>query len=54
MWSIGCILGEMILKKAIFPGATTVEQIELIMGTIEQPLWSGMYFLFFALPGDVM
>ena len=24
MWSVGCILGEMILKKAVFPGTSTL------------------------------
>ena len=27
MWSVGCILGEMYLGKAIFPGTSTLNQI---------------------------
>ncbi|XP_018322946.1 mitogen-activated protein kinase 15 isoform X2 [Agrilus planipennis] len=37
MWSIGCILGEMLLGKPIFPGTSTVNQVERIMSTIESP-----------------
>jgi mitogen-activated protein kinase 15 len=28
MWSVGCILGELILGKPIFPGTSTLNQIE--------------------------
>lgn len=31
MWSIGCILGEMYYGKAIFPGNSTLNQIERIL-----------------------
>jgi len=31
MWSVGCILGEMICGKAIFPGASTMNQLERIL-----------------------
>lgn len=31
MWSLGCILGEMIRGKPIFPGSSTVNQIERIV-----------------------
>jgi mitogen-activated protein kinase 15 len=27
MWSVGCILGELILGKAMFPGNSTLNQI---------------------------
>ncbi|XP_054276561.1 mitogen-activated protein kinase 15 [Macrosteles quadrilineatus] len=37
MWSIGCILAEMILGKPLFPGSSTVNQVEKIMATIEPP-----------------
>ncbi|GAB1599419.1 extracellular signal-regulated kinase 2-like [Argonauta hians] len=37
MWSLGCILGEMLLGKPLFPGASTINQIEIIMSTIEPP-----------------
>jgi len=31
MWSVGCILGEMIIGKAVFPGASTMNQLEKIL-----------------------
>ena len=34
VWSVGCILGEMIHGKAIFPGKSTLNQIELIVKLI--------------------
>jgi len=34
MWSVGCILGEMLHGKAIFPGKSTLNQIELIIKLI--------------------
>lgn len=27
MWSVGCILGEMLLGKAVFPGSSTINQV---------------------------
>ncbi|XP_019409296.1 PREDICTED: mitogen-activated protein kinase 15 isoform X2 [Crocodylus porosus] len=37
MWSIGCILGEMLLGKPLFPGTSTVNQIEKILSVIPAP-----------------
>lgn len=37
MWSVGCILGELIRGKAIFPGKSTVNQIELILDLLGKP-----------------
>ncbi|XP_046385257.1 mitogen-activated protein kinase 15 [Ischnura elegans] len=37
MWSLGCILAEMLLGKPIFPGSSTINQVELIMNTIPKP-----------------
>ncbi|CAD8176316.1 unnamed protein product [Paramecium pentaurelia] len=37
MWSIGCILGEMILGKAIFPGTSTMNQVEMILEILGTP-----------------
>lgn len=28
MWSIGCMIGEMILGKALFSGTSTINQLE--------------------------
>ncbi|KAK0419815.1 hypothetical protein QR680_014337 [Steinernema hermaphroditum] len=37
MWSLGCILAEMIIGRALFPGTSTINQIERIMNTIIRP-----------------
>lgn len=37
MWSLGCILGEMLLGKPLFPGTSTLDQIEKIMTIIPTP-----------------
>ncbi|XP_077362201.1 mitogen-activated protein kinase 15 [Festucalex cinctus] len=37
MWSLGCILGEMLLGKALFRGTSTINQIEKIMSSIPHP-----------------
>jgi len=31
MWAVGCILGEMLVGKPVFPGASTINQLELII-----------------------
>lgn len=41
MWSIGCILGEMLLGKPLFPGTSTINQIEKIMSAIPHPSTEG-------------
>ncbi|KAK4467257.1 hypothetical protein MN116_009031, partial [Schistosoma mekongi] len=37
MWSLGCILGKMLLSKALFPGTSTINQIEIIISVMERP-----------------
>jgi mitogen-activated protein kinase 15 len=37
MWSIGCILAEMYTGKAIFPGTSTLNQIERIIELLGRP-----------------
>ena len=37
MWSLGCILGEMLLEKPLFPGSSTLNQIEKILADIPTP-----------------
>jgi len=37
MWSMGCILGEIILGKPIFPGTSTLNQIDRIMVITGRP-----------------
>ncbi|XP_071964033.1 extracellular signal-regulated kinase 2-like isoform X2 [Antedon mediterranea] len=37
MWSVGCILAELLKGKPLFPGTSTFNQIERIMSLIERP-----------------
>ncbi|KTG39105.1 hypothetical protein cypCar_00010050 [Cyprinus carpio] len=49
MWSIGCILGEMLLGKPLFPGTSTINQIEKIMSTIPHPSTEGEFVFYMRL-----
>lgn len=45
IWSAGCILAELLLGKALFPGTSDVEQLRLIfkmMGTPNEGNWKGL------------
>jgi len=37
MWSMGCILAETLVGKPIFPGASTINQLEKIVELIGKP-----------------
>lgn len=37
MWSVGCIMGELVTGKAIFPGTSTLNQIERILELLGKP-----------------
>ncbi len=37
LWSVGCILGELILGKSMFPGTSTLNQIERILEITGKP-----------------
>ncbi|CAH8433242.1 unnamed protein product [Dicrocoelium dendriticum] len=37
MWSLGCILAEMLLGKPLFPGTSTINQIEKIVSAMPKP-----------------
>lgn len=37
MWSVGCILGEMLMGKAMYPGTSTLNQIERILELTGKP-----------------
>nr|XP_012615765.1 mitogen-activated protein kinase 15 isoform X3 [Microcebus murinus] len=41
MWSLGCILGEMLRGRPLFQGASTLHQLELILETIPPPSEGG-------------
>ena len=37
IWSVGCILAEMIIGKPLFPGTSTINQLELIIELLGKP-----------------
>lgn len=37
MWSVGCILAEMYFGKSIFPGNSTINQVERIIELLGRP-----------------
>jgi mitogen-activated protein kinase 15 len=37
MWSMGCILAELILGKPVFPGTSTLNQLDRVMEVIGRP-----------------
>ena len=41
MWSLGCILGEMLLGKPLFPGSSTLNQLEHVVSAVEEPTQQG-------------
>jgi len=48
MWSVGCILAELLAKKAIFPGKNEIDQLELIFklcGTPTEEVWPAVVSL---------
>lgn len=34
MWSLGCILGEMLRGRPLFPGTSTLHQLELVLDAV--------------------
>ncbi|EDV20884.1 uncharacterized protein TRIADDRAFT_31125 [Trichoplax adhaerens] len=44
MWSVGCIFGEFLVKKPLFPGKSEIDQLNKIfkdLGTPNDQIWSG-------------
>lgn len=37
MWSLGCILAELLLGKPVFPGTSTLNQIDRVLELIGRP-----------------
>lgn len=38
IWSLGCILGEMLVASPLFPGSSTIDQLEKIVSAMPCPL----------------
>eukprot|EP00803_Ostreobium_quekettii_P007246 evm.model.scf_339EXC.16 EVM.evm.TU.scf_339EXC.16 scf_339EXC:91671-94680(+) len=45
MWSVGCILAEMLRRKTLFPGKTPLDQLENIVRTLGRPAEQDLCFL---------
>lgn len=44
LWSVGCIMGELIMHKTLFPGNTIQEQLNFmikLLGTPNETIWPG-------------
>ncbi|KAG8344667.1 Protein kinase domain [Trypanosoma vivax] len=37
MWAVGCIIAELLLGRPVFPGRTTMKQLELIINVLGEP-----------------
>jgi len=45
VWSVGCIMGEILLKKPLFPGSNEIDQLQRIFrsqGTPTEEIWPGV------------
>ncbi|KAH7682257.1 Cyclin-dependent kinase protein [Dioscorea alata] len=48
VWSVGCIMAEMVTGKTLFPGKSKIDQLDMIfmvMGTVGLKSWPGFYKL---------
>ncbi|KAL1488414.1 hypothetical protein ABEB36_014888 [Hypothenemus hampei] len=48
MWSLGCVMAEMLVKRALFPGDSEIDQlykIFKILGTPNEDCWNGVTLL---------
>jgi serine/threonine protein kinase len=37
MWAVGCVMAELLLKKPLFAGESTLDQLEKILSVIGMP-----------------
>jgi serine/threonine protein kinase len=45
VWSVGCILGEILGRKPLFPGKDYLHQLHLIMDTLGTPSWEDTEYI---------
>ena len=45
VWSVGCILAELLLRKALFPGKDYIDQLKLIISTLGSPTEEELGFI---------
>ncbi|CAM9492462.1 unnamed protein product, partial [Hapterophycus canaliculatus] len=45
VWSVGCIFGEMLGRKPLFPGNDYIHQLKLITSLIGKPAESDLWFV---------
>jgi mitogen-activated protein kinase 15 len=45
IWSVGCILGEILIGKPMFPGNSTINQLERILTFTGRPTKEDVYSL---------
>jgi len=45
VWSVGCIFGEMLARKPMFPGSDYIHQLKLIMKLVGTPTESELWFV---------
>jgi mitogen-activated protein kinase 1/3 len=45
IWSLGCILSELLLRKVLFPGDNYLHQLQLILSILGKPSLEDCYFI---------
>ncbi|XP_060524099.1 cyclin-dependent kinase 2-like isoform X2 [Cylas formicarius] len=48
VWSLGCVMAEMLMKRALFPGDSEIDQLYKIfkvLGTPSEDIWEGVTLL---------
>ena len=45
VWSVGCILGELLMRRPLFPGENYLHQLQLIMQTLGSPSLDDLHFV---------
>jgi serine/threonine protein kinase len=45
IWAAGCIFAELLTQKALFPGESSANQLELICNTIPVPEWEDLWWV---------